>query len=183
MALNALLLKTATGDRHAFRALYAATSGKLFAVLIRILGDQTEAGDVLQEVYIAVWNRADRFDPKRGGAIAWLSVITRNAGIDALRRRRPGHVGQEFCDRYVADEKSPFDRTLAGNVSSELAKRLDRLPDSQRNAVRLFYLEENSIAEISDKMEAPANTVKSWVRRGVAKLRAEFEGDSIHEFM
>ncbi len=182
-ALDALLLKTAKGDRKAFRALYAATSGKLFAVLIRVLGNEADASDVLQEVYITIWNRAGRFDPRRGAAISWLAVITRNAGIDALRRRRPGRVGEEFCDLQSGDEATPFDYALAGNVSKELQKSLQCLPDTQRDAVRLFYLEENSLAEISEKMAAPTNTVKSWVRRGVATLRSDFQGKSIHEFI
>lgn len=181
--LDGLLAKTAGGDRLAFRSLYKATSGRLFAVLIRILGNEADAGDILQEVYIAVWNRAGRFDPAKGSAISWLAVIARNAGIDALRRRRPGHVGEEYCDLIDSDELTPFDSVLAGDVAKELATCIHRLPESQRNAVRLFYLEENSLVEISEKMKAPLNTVKSWVRRGVANLREDFEKTTICDYI
>ena len=181
--LETLLAKTARRDRQAFRELYTATSGKLFAVLIKILGNETDASDALQEVYILVWNRAGRYDPARGSAISWLAVMARNAGIDALRRRRPGRVGEECCNQKADEEPTPFDHVLGSNASGELFRRLQRLPVAQRDAVRLFYLEEHSLAEISMKMEAPINTVKSWVRRGVANLRVEFEGDKIHEFM
>lgn len=182
-ALDVLMARTAKREREAFRALYAATSCKLFAVLVNILRNEAEASDVLQEVYITAWNRADRFDPAKGSAIAWLAVITRNAGIDALRRRRPGHVSDEFVDLQPSNEPTPFDHLLERDVSTVLVQRMKQLPAAQRDAVRLFYLEENSLAEISDKMEAPVNTVKSWVRRGVATLRTEFKYESIREFI
>lgn len=183
VALDALMVQTANRERQAFRALYTATSRKLFAVLINILGDETEASDVLQDVYITVWNRADRFDAAKGTAIAWLSVITRNAGIDALRRRRPGHVSDEFVDLQPSIEPTPFDHLLENDVSDALGRRLKQLPAAQQDAIRLFYLEENSLAEISVKLDTPINTVKSWVRRGVANLRHEFQGESIREFI
>ncbi|MEO1135837.1 MAG: sigma-70 family RNA polymerase sigma factor [Pseudomonadota bacterium] len=182
-ALDALLANTAMGDRQAFRTLYTATSGKLFAVIIKILGNTADASEVLQEAYITVWRRAGRFDPERGKAISWLAVIARNAAIDAIRKRRPEQVGEEFCEHLVDEQPTPFDCLLENDVSKELLGRMHRLPVSQRNAVRLFYLEENSLAEISYKMEAPINTVKSWVRRGVANLRSEFSDQKMHEFL
>ena len=180
---NRLLLKTATGDRTAFHALYAATSGKLFAILIRVLGNEADASDVLQEVYITVWKRADRFDPARGNAMCWLAVMTRNAGIDALRRRCPGQIGEEYIDLQTSNEPTPFDNTLTSDTAQNIAKRIEDLPYQQRDAVRLFYLEENSLAEVSEIMAAPLNTVKSWVRRGVANLRKEFDDSSFQEFI
>ena len=181
--LGELLARTASGDRKAFRSLYLATSRRLFAVLIRLMGNEADASDVLQDVYIAVWNRAGRFDPERGTAISWLAVIARNAGIDALRRRRPEHVGEEYCDLTEFTEPTPFDTMLTGDVAKELALKIRRLPESQRYAVRLFYLEENSLVEVSEKMKAPLNTVKSWVRRGIANLRDDFEETSICDYI
>lgn len=180
--LEDLLTETARGNREAFRSLYAAVSGKLFAVLIRILENEADASDVLQDVFITVWNRAERFDSLRGNAISWLVVIARNAGIDALRRRRPGQIGEAYCDQKTDDQPTPFDRVVKTDVSQELTERLHQLPAAQRIAVRLFYFEEQSLAEVASEMEAPINTVKSWVRRGVANLRNEFKGQEFQEF-
>ena len=182
-ALELLLQKTGSGDRQAFRALYAATSSQLYAVLIRILRNEADAGDVLQEVYIAVWNRADRYDPDKGRAFAWLAIIARNAAIDAMRRRRPGHFSEEYCDLQESNEPSPFDHVQTLNVSDELSLRLQGLPERQRDAVLQFYIKEKSLAEIADAMDAPINTVKSWVRRGVLNLRTTLQGRSIRDFI
>lgn len=182
-ALDVLLVRTAAGDRGAFRALYQATSGKLFAVLIRVLGDDSEASDVLQEVYISVWKRAGHYDPVKGRALSWLAVIARNAGIDALRRRRPGRVSEDFCDEQSVDEETSFHHVLAGDAAARIVASLGRLPAPQRDAVKLFYLEEKSLAEIAEQKQAPVNTVKSWVRRGIANLRLEFQDASIQEYI
>ncbi|MEO1251312.1 MAG: sigma-70 family RNA polymerase sigma factor [Pseudomonadota bacterium] len=181
--LDALLIQTGRGDRSAFRLLYRATSSRLYAVLIRILSDEADANDALQDVYIAIWNRANQFDPSKGRAMSWMAIMTRNAGIDALRRRRPGHVGQEFCDEIEAKDPTPLEAAIAGNLAQTLATSLEQLPDRQRDALRLFYLEEQSLSEISDVMKAPLNTVKSWLRRGIASLRIEFEDMSFRELI
>ena len=89
----------------------------------------------------------------------------------------------EYCDQKADDRPTQFDRVVDSDVSKDLSDRLQRLPAAQQNAVRMFYIEECSLAEISDKMDAPINTVKSWVRRGVANLRSEFDDKAIHEFI
>lgn len=181
--LEVLLQNIGNGDRRAFRALYAATSAKLFAVLVRVLRNHTDAEDVLQDVYVIVWNRAELFNPEKGRAMAWLSVIARNAALDAMRRRHCGHVSVDHCDPLVSEEASGFDCMQTQNISSVLKDQLQNLPVRQREAVFQFYMEEKSLAQIANAMDAPVNTVKSWVRRGVTNLRSSLHGRSIRDFI
>src|ERR1700743_1518601 len=87
--LAPLMPRIAGGDRGALRQLYEATSAKLFGVCLRILSDREESEDVLQEVYVTVWRRADRFEPGRASVMTWVSTIARNRSIDRLRARGP----------------------------------------------------------------------------------------------
>jgi len=181
--LETLLIETGAGDRKAFRMLYAQTSAKLFAVLIRLMHDRTDAEDVLQDVYVIVWNRATLFDPEKGKAMAWLAVIARNAAFGAMRRRKPGQVGEEFFETVESDEPSAFERVHLENISGDISRRIQDLPPRQRDAIRQFYIEEKSLAEIATAMDAPVNTVKSWVRRGVSNLRGSFKNETLAELI
>ncbi|MGZ8389754.1 MAG: sigma-70 family RNA polymerase sigma factor [Rhodoplanes sp.] len=86
-SLDALLARTASGDQTAFRALYDRTSGRLFAICLRIARNRTLAEDFLQEAYARVWERSPQFDPQRGSALAWMIALTRNHAIDVIRTR------------------------------------------------------------------------------------------------
>ena len=87
--LSPLMSRIAAGDRTALQRLYEATSAKLFGVCLRILSDREESEDVLQEVYLTIWRRADRFEAGRASVMAWASTIARNRAIDRLRARGP----------------------------------------------------------------------------------------------
>src|SRR5689334_10843859 len=100
------MTRVAAGDRAALRQLYDATCAKLFGVCLRILSDREEAQDVLQEVYVTVWRRADRFDPARAGVMTWLSTIARNRAIDRLRARGPMAYAGPVEDLQIADERN-----------------------------------------------------------------------------
>ena len=84
-----LLARTALGDRAAFAALYEATSAKLFGVTLRILKDRSEAEEAIQEVYVKIWQRADRYVAGNTSPISWLVAVARNHSLDILRARRP----------------------------------------------------------------------------------------------
>src|ERR1700752_4152046 len=87
-ALDELLARTASGDRTAFRALYERTSGRMFAICLRIARNPTLAEAFLQEAYTRIWERARQFDPARGSAMAWMITVARNHAIDVIRQRR-----------------------------------------------------------------------------------------------
>src|SRR5580698_3433959 len=95
--------RVAAGERAALRQLYEATSAKLFAVCLRILSDREESEDVLQEVYLTIWRRADRFDSAKASVTTWASTIARNRAIDRLRARGPLAHAEPVDELEIAD--------------------------------------------------------------------------------
>ena len=94
----------ASGDEAALRTLYSRTSGKLFGIIVRILGSTADAEDVLQEVFVAAWHNAGRYDERRASPISWLCVMARNRAIDRLRTRKLDVAPIEAADN-VADTR------------------------------------------------------------------------------
>lgn len=181
--LDQLLFQVGQGNATAFRVLHDRTASKLYAVLIRVLKDERDAADALQDTYVTIWNRAGRFDPGRGRAPAWLAVIARNTGIDALRRRRPGHISDENCAELEDSGLSPFEDLNKKKVSEFVRRNVETLPDNQRDAVRLFYLEEHKLHEVAAMLDAPLNTTKSWVRRGLENLKSRHADRTLTEYL
>ena len=175
-SLALALSQVARGDRSALERVYRATSPKLLGVCLRILHDRSESEDVLQEVYITVWNRAGAFDPSRGGAIAWLCAVARNRAIDRLRARRPME-STVSADTLELPDMTPS--ALSGLVASEEEMRLyaclDGLEGPARQAIRTAFLQGVTYEALSQRLDTPLGTVKSWVRRGLMKLRACLE--------
>jgi RNA polymerase sigma-70 factor (ECF subfamily) len=107
-----LMPRIAAGDRAALRQLYEATSAKLFGVCLRILSDREECEDVLQEVYVTVWRRADGYDAARAGVVTWLSTIARNRAIDRRRARGPLAYAEPVDDLQLVDQALGADAVL-----------------------------------------------------------------------
>lgn len=162
--VHALLTRVAAGDRAAFRALYDATSPRLYAVALRILGDRTAAEDVLQDVYVRIWRRAGSFDPARGAPMAWLGTIARNAALDAVSVRRSD-------DALEAADQPEFAVAAVDPPDARLGQCLKRLPADQARAICESYIYGLSHAELARRLDAPLGTVKSWITRGMAALR------------
>ncbi len=166
-----LLQRCAAGDRSALRELYRATSAKLMGVLLRILGERSEAEDALQEVLHRVWLRAHRFDEARGRGMTWLISVTRNHAIDRLRQR-PDTAPDSYDDTLHAAVASAEGRIVA---RSERGARsticLDTLEPARATALRGAYLEGLSYTELSERHAIPLNTLRSWLRRGLSRLR------------
>jgi RNA polymerase sigma factor (sigma-70 family) len=167
------LARIATGERTALAALYRATSAKLFGVCLRILKDRGESEDVLQDVYLTVWRRAGSFDPARGiSPISWLAVIARNKAIDRLRARGPLAASQPIEGLEVSD---PTPSAASALETSEELRRLmsclETLEDRPRAAIRTAFFDGVTYEALAQRMEVPIGTLKSWVRRGLLKLR------------
>lgn len=162
--------KVARGDRAAFRSLYAATSGELFALALRILQDRAAAEDALQDAFVDVWRQAAAFDPARGPAMAWLTVIVRNRAIDALRRDGRNPAARNAVDLdSLAPLASPEG---AGSVEMlALLRCLAGLEPEVQKMILQAYLEGRSRDELAESFERPVNTVKTWLRRGLQSLR------------
>lgn len=177
------LAATARGDELAFRKLYAATSPQLYALLLRILKRPERAQDALQDAYVRVWQKADTYSPQRGSPLTWLLSIARYRALDLLRRQRPEVAMPEEPDRVamlLEDEQSLSPSQENENQQSLAAINtcLEELSDEQRSGVLLAYYEGLTHQELSERMDAPLGTVKSWIRRGLLRLRDCLTGRS-----
>lgn len=175
-ALAPLMPQIAAGDRAALKRLYEATSAKLFGVCLRILSDREEAEDVLQEVYVTVWRRADRFDQARASVITWVSTIARNRAIDRLRARGPLAKADAIEDMEIADDAPGAEALLAAaGDASRLHGCLGELDRRTEAAIRTAFFEGVTYEALARRMDAPLGTVKSWIRRGLARLKGCLE--------
>lgn len=166
-----LIARVALGDRQAFDRLYARTSPKLFGVAVRILNDRAEAEDALQEIYVRVWQAADRYRPGRAGPMSWLIAIARNRAIDRLRARKPATGPIEAAGEIRDPEPGPEARVAASSERARIVACLEQLGAPQAAAVRGAYLEGHSYIELATRLDIPLNTVRTWLRRSLMKLR------------
>ncbi|WP_454848009.1 sigma-70 family RNA polymerase sigma factor [Rhizobium binxianense] len=166
-----LIGRVALGDRKAFAALYNQTSPKLFSICLRILQERTEAEEVLQEVYVKIWQRAAAFSISSGTPAAWLAAIARNQSIDAIRARKP--VADELDSAYDLEDSGLDPETLA--VIKDEGRRIDtcmeELEADRAVAVKRAYVEGLSYQELADQFGVPLNTIRTWLRRSLLKLR------------
>jgi RNA polymerase sigma-70 factor (ECF subfamily) len=159
-------------DRAALSALYSAVAPKLFAICLRILKDRADAEDALQEVFVKIWQRADRYAATGVNPTGWLSAIARNQAIDIVRARRPAMdtIGDEGLD--VADDQPDPE---AAAIGSGEGRRIDRcmgeLPPERADAVRHAYVDGLSYQELAERYDVPLNTMRTWLRRSLMKLK------------
>ena len=176
--LAAALWRVVAGDRAALRIVYQDTSAKLFGVCLRILHDKSEAEDVLQDVYVTVWRKAAGFDPGRASPITWLVAIARNRAIDRLRSsavtRRIEPI--EAADAVSDPAPVAVERVELAQQHQRLARCLEELEARHSAAIRAAFLDGVTYEEVAQRMSVPLGTMKSWIRRGLLKLRTCLEG-------
>jgi RNA polymerase sigma factor (sigma-70 family) len=170
--IGALLTAAAGGNREAFRRLYDRTAPKLLGVILRMRQDRGAAEEILQEVFLRIWQNAARYTPEAGSAMGWLIAIARHRTIDELRRRTPDIAapGLEGPDPM---ERIPDPVDAAGRLATADALRqcLGRLAPEARDCIMLAYCEGWSREELGQRFGRPANTIKTWLHRGLAALR------------
>jgi len=169
---DALMSRIAQGDRDALAALFRAESARLIGIALRILRRRDLAEESVQETFVAAWQRAAQFDPARGNARAWLTVITRNRALNMLRdaSRLEFHDGETLAD--MGDRTG--DALAAFNALSDrdaLRNCLGQLDEPKRRAILLCYVTGLNHGEAAATMKAPLGTVKAWIRRGVLSLQ------------
>jgi RNA polymerase sigma factor (sigma-70 family) len=176
--LAAALARVAGGDRAALRLVYQDTSAKLFGVCLRILNDRSEAEDVLQEVYVTVWRKAAAFDPGRASPITWMVAIARNRAIDRLRSSAVSRRTEPIEAADVVSDPAPAasERVELAQQHQRLAGCLEELEARHSAAIRAAFLDGATYEELAARMKVPLGTMKSWIRRGLLKLRACLEG-------
>lgn len=166
-----VLRAVASGDQPALATLYERTSAKLYGICLRVLGDEAEAQDVLQEVYVTAWRKADRFDPAKASPITWLAVLARNKAIDNLRRRRPATDGLDAVAEVADESPSALDLAESREEGGRLARCLDELDEQPRAMIRSAFLDGATYPELAARAGVPLGTMKSWIRRGLQRLK------------
>jgi len=177
-----LLARIAMRDAVALQALYRLVAGQLLAVALRVVQDRALAEDVLQEVFLSVWNQADRRPPGQSLTLAWLCVVTRNRAIDLLRRKKPEQPlhwhdsdGQVQTHDAPDDTGSPLEQLLATEADQRLGHCMGALEQEPRQAVMLAFFDGLTHPEIAQRMHRPLGTVKAWTRRSLQRLKGCME--------
>ena len=175
--ITAALARIPKGDRAALQTVYRLTAAKLFGVCLRILGERSEAEDVLQEVYVTVWSKAANFEATRASPMTWLIAIARNRAIDRLRATRQSRWMQPIeAASDVADGAAPPDRALETSQDrARLYGCLEALSVQEKAALRGAFFDGNTYEELAARMRVPLGTMKSWIRRAMIKLKSCLE--------
>lgn len=171
--IEEMIARTALRDRAAFGALYDATSGKLLAVCHSVLKNRDDAEDTLQEVFLRIWNKADRYAVTGHSPMTWLITIARNIAIDRLRAKARAGTGKSETDADVLPDARPGPEatTIAASESRRIVDCMQELPGDRAEAVRGAYLEGATYADLATKFEVPLNTMRTWLRRSLQSLR------------
>lgn len=167
-----MIARMALGDRGAFGLLYSATSAKLFGICLRVLGNRAEAEDALQEAYVKIWRNADRYRANGLSPMTWLITVTRNHAVDRVRARgRRGTDPLEDAGTVADDVPGPEALAIAGSDRARIVDCMAELETDKAGAVRRAYLEGETYRELADRYGIPLNTVRTWLRRSLLKLR------------
>jgi RNA polymerase sigma-70 factor (ECF subfamily) len=169
--ITKLIVRVAMRDRAAFDLLYRHTSAKLFGVCLRVLRDRAEAEEALQEVYVKVWTKADRFAVSDLSPISWLVAVARNHSIDRLRSRRQAAAGIDEAAEVADERPTPEALAVSGGEREAIARCMDELEADRAAAVRGAYVNGDSYAELAERFGVPLNTMRTWLRRSLLKLR------------
>jgi RNA polymerase sigma-70 factor (ECF subfamily) len=172
-----LLAACARRDRAAFERLYRETSPKLFGVALRILRREDWAEDVLQECYVRIWDHAQEYRAGLAAPMTWMTSIVRNRCLDWLRRPRLEVIDEEgeLIEAAESDNPGPLAQLEASADARALKHCLDALEARQRQAIALAYYDGLSHSELASHLREPLGTVKTWVRRGLLRLKSCLE--------
>jgi RNA polymerase sigma factor (sigma-70 family) len=172
--LRAWLQRAAQRDRSAFHLLYEASSPRLYGLALRILGRRELAEEVLQESFVAIWHHAIDYQSSLSAPMTWMTAIVRNRAFDLLRRNR--HEGDtDAVDRHALESiadlaATPAERLQMSSEAQALADCLAALEDRHREVVGMAFFHDLSYSDVADKLVLPLGTVKTWIRRSLARL-------------
>jgi RNA polymerase sigma factor (sigma-70 family) len=162
-----------SGDRDAFNALFAHFAPRIKGFLLKTGCSAEEAEDIAQNTLIAVWRKANQFDPATTGAAAWIFTIARNLRIDSARRAtRDGRLGQDVGPDYELDPGEPADRIMSRvEDAARITAAVEKLSAEQSRVIRMSFIEERPHTEIAAMLGIPLGTVKSRIRLAMSRLR------------
>jgi RNA polymerase sigma-70 factor (ECF subfamily) len=175
--LDALLDRVARGDRAAFESLYRQTSGTLLGICLRVLGDRSEAEDVLQEAYVAIWGKAAQFAASRARATTWIGSIARHRVIDRLRSLPSAALRApvELIDEAPDPAPSPAAHAESATDRVRLDECIEQLEPRRQGLIRTAFFDGATYEELAQRSGSPLGSIKSWIRRGLMQLKACLE--------
>jgi RNA polymerase sigma-70 factor (ECF subfamily) len=173
---NALVESFRDGDPAALRQMYDRFGGAVFHLALRTLGSGADAEDITQTTFVAAWQGRETFDPRRGSLVGWLLAIARRKVVDRLRAVARENRVQDAVRALPA----PTDPTVAPDRVVDrlvIADELAQLPAEQRRVLELAFYDDLTHHQIAAFTALPLGTVKSHIRRGMARLRQRLEVD------
>jgi RNA polymerase sigma-70 factor, ECF subfamily len=174
-AVGDLIVQIAAGDRAAFARLYDLMSPRMLGLIVRVLVDRAQSEEVLQEVFLEIWQSADRFAPNRGQGRAWVLTMSHRRAVDRVRSSQASTDRDARAGRreLAAGQVAVADQVELRIEARGVVDALGRLPDVQREAITLAYYGGYSQAEIAALVGAPLGTIKTRMRDGLTRLRRE----------
>lgn len=172
--LEVLLAKCTLGDQVAFAQLYQKVASKLNGIAYRILNNVETANEVLQEAFVQIWNNASEYRSDKAEPMTWMASIVRYRAYDRIKFEKRRIEGAQFkadIDNFDDIESTGKDGVLLCEIDQELELCLATLDNNQRKSILMAYYYGYSRDEISNQFEAPVNTIKSWLRRGIERLQ------------
>ena len=171
--LGALLQATAGGDSQAFARLYDQTAPQLFGLALGILKRRDWAEEALQDAYTRIWRSAHRYDAAKGTGISWVVTIARNTALSTLMRRPRDEFAGNADDmaQMPSGDSDPMQRSMQLSDARQISGCLDELDGDQKSSILLVYYEGLTQKEVADRLNKPIGTVKSWIRRGLIRLK------------
>ena len=175
---HAALERMARGDHDALAELYDRHARLVYSLALRIVRDQGDAEDVVQEVFSQAWRQAARYESSRGNVIAWLLNLSRSRAIDRLRGRRTRpEAAADSLALELPDLAQPIDEKLAlSGRATQIRAAVEELSVLERMAIELAFYEGLTHVEIAKRLELPLGTVKTRIRQGLLKLKDRLAG-------
>lgn len=168
-------------DQAALRAAYEQHASAVMGVAVGVLKDRDLAEDIVQEVYVRLWDRPERFDPARGSLRSFLQMDAHGRSIDLIRSMRASQARDRADHAKTASTPTPGTEELAMDsvVSSRVHAALDELPEDQRTPIALAFFDGHSYREVAERLRLPEGTVKSRIRAGMRRLRLVLAAEAV----
>jgi len=167
----------ALNNQQAFNQLYDATSAKLYSVCFKILNNAAHAEEAMQDAFIKIWRGASKYQTNGLSPMTWLITIARNTAIDKLRSLGSHSHSAEALEGLEDTAKNPEAESVADSEKAQIALCLEELEEDKAEAVRGAYLQGASYSELAQKYAVPVNTMRTWLRRSLLKLKGCLSND------
>lgn len=168
-----LMLRIAAGNESAFEELYDRLSPQVFGLVRRILKDQAQSEEVTQEVFVEAWQQASRYDSARGKAITWLLTLAHRRAVDRVRASQASKDRdlRQGIKEFQASYDDVEETAIQHDESRRVIQALERLSETQRDAIQLAYFGGYTHIEVAELLRIPVGTAKTRIRDGMNKLR------------